>query len=56
MCNLVVNQVIHKLSDEEFVIICTIHQEPDYRFIANERKAACKMVDRGLLMPVTGDK
>lgn len=56
MCNLVVDQVIHKLSDEEFVIICTIHQEPNYRFTASERKAACKMVTIGLLVPVINDK
>jgi len=40
----------------EFAIICTIHQEPNYRFTAGERKAACRMVDKGLLMPVSGDK
>lgn len=56
MCGLVVDQVTYKLSDLEFAIICTIHQEPNYRFTAEERKAACKMVDIGLLMPVTDDK
>lgn len=56
MCDLVVDQINHKLSDEEFAIICTIHQEPNYRFTAEERKAACKMVDIGLLMPIFGDK
>lgn len=56
MCKLVENQVTHKLSDEEFAIICTIHQEPNYRFIANERKVACKLVDKALLMPVIDNK
>lgn len=50
------NQANHKLSDLEFGIICSIHQKPNYRFIANERKAACKMVDIGLLVPVINDK
>lgn len=39
MCDLVRNQVTHKLSYEEFTIICTIHQEPNYCFTAGERKA-----------------
>lgn len=56
MRDLVVNQINQKLSDEEFAIICTIHQEPNYRFIAEERKTACKMVDIGLLMPVIDNK
>lgn len=56
MCGLVVDQITYKLSDLEFAVICTIHQEPSYRFTAGEHKAACKMVDIGLLMPVAGDK
>lgn len=56
MCDSLANQVAYKLSDLEFGIICTIHQEPNYRFIAEERKAACKLVDKGLLMPVIDNK
>jgi len=37
------------LSNDYWAVICTIKQEPNYRFIRNERTMAEKMADLGLL-------
>ena len=33
----------------EFAAIMTIHQEPNYRFVSNERQLAKRMVNKGYL-------
>jgi hypothetical protein len=37
------------LTDLQWAIICTIHQEPGYQFIGNEKVAAMRMVKKGWL-------
>lgn len=41
-----------KLSNDEVAVICTIHQEPMYRFVNEEFKMASKMEKDGLLQSV----
>lgn len=41
-----------RLTTNQWAIIATINQEPDYRFVGNERRSADAMAKRGLLKPL----
>lgn len=40
------------LTNDEWVIICTIHQEPKYRFLQEEFARAKKLEQRGLIQSI----
>ena len=40
------------LTDTEWAVICTIRQEPNYRFLYNEAKIAKRMEAKGLLKSI----
>lgn len=42
----------HTLTNDEWAIICTIHQEPKYRFLREEFTKASKLEQRGLLQSI----
>ena len=43
------------LPNDYWAVMCTIKQEPQYKFVRDEAKLAKKMADAGLLAPC-GDK
>ena len=44
------NEVLRPLGINQWAVICTIHQEPDYLFIGEEKKWAEEMKRKGLLV------
>ena len=40
------------LTNDEWAIICTIHQEPKYRFLQEELARAKKLEQRGLIQSI----
>ncbi len=43
---------LEKLTLEQWAILCTIKQEPKYRFLGNEFKAASTLESHGVLQPI----
>lgn len=41
------------MTDDEWAIICTIRQQPDYLFMWGELRAARKLVEKGWLKEIT---